>query len=151
MTLHQQIKEEMKAAMKARDAVRLRTLRGLVAAFTNELVAMKKKPDGEVSDAEALAVISREARKRRESIESFTKGKREDLAREEQAELEILQGYLPEMMGRDEILAFVTAKKDELNIAEPSKKGMLMGMVMKELTGRADGKLVKEVVDELLT
>jgi hypothetical protein len=150
MTLHHDIKDAMKDALKAKDAVKLRTLRGLMAAFTNELVAMKKKPDGEVSDAEALAVIAREARKRHESIESFEKGGRNDLAKEERAELEVLSSYLPDMMSKEEIRAFVAAKKDTLGITDPSKKGMLMGNVMKELTGRADGNLVKEIVDELL-
>ncbi|MCI0619518.1 GatB/YqeY domain-containing protein [Candidatus Wolfebacteria bacterium] len=150
MTLHQKIKDEIKTAMKAREGVKLRTLRGLVAAFTNELVAKKQKPDGELADAEALTVIHREARKRRESIESFEKGGRQDLVAGEQAELAVLTEYLPELMSKEEIRAFVTAKKNELGITDESKKGMLMGTVMKELTGRADGNLVKEIVDELL-
>lgn len=150
MPLHQQIKEEVKSAMKARDEVRLRTLRGLLSAFTNEAVANKQKPDEKLSDEQVLAVINREARKRRESIESFEKGGREDLAKSEYAELEILQTYLPELMSREEILTFVTQKKDELGITDASKKGVLMGTVMKELGGKADGGEVKKVVDELL-
>jgi uncharacterized protein YqeY len=150
MSLHQQIKTDMVLAMKAKDADRVRVLRSLMTACTNELVATKHKPDEELGDTGALAVIQREAKKRKDSIEQFTKGGRLELAEGEKAELTIIEDYLPEMMRRSEVEEIVRAKQSELGITDSSKKGMLMGAVMKELSGKADGGLVKEIVDGLL-
>ena len=120
-----------------------------VAAFTNELVAKNRKPQEILSDEEALAVITRMAKQRKDSIEQFRKGDREDLVKEEQDELQILETYLPKMMEKDEVEKIARAKKDELSITDPTKKGMLMSALMKELKGKADGMTVKEVVDSL--
>lgn len=150
MSLHKKIQDEIKEAMRAKDKIRLLTLRGLLAAFTNELVASKRKPAEELPDDEALGVISREAKKRKDSIEQFEKGGRKDLVEQESAELKILETYLPDMMDMDEIQKVVEAKKAELGIDDPAKKGLLMGAVMKELKGKADGGDVKKIVDSLL-
>ena len=147
--LHQNIKEEIKKAMKAKEQVRLDVLRGVLAAFTNELVAKKRKPDEILSDEDALAVINRLAKQRKDSIEQFKKGGREDLVKEEEVQLKILEAYLPEMMPREEIEKIAKAKKEELGITDPAKKGMLMSALMKELKGKADGAMVKELVDNL--
>ncbi|OGI69862.1 hypothetical protein A3A09_02330 [Candidatus Nomurabacteria bacterium RIFCSPLOWO2_01_FULL_42_20] len=147
--LHQNIKEEIKKAMKAKEQMRLDVLRGVLAAFTNELVAKKRKPDEMLSDEDALAVISRLAKQRKDSIEQFKKGGREDLVKEEEVQLKILEAYLPEMMPREEIEKIAKAKKEELGITDPAKKGMLMSALMKELKGKADGAMVKELVDNL--
>ena len=147
--LHQNIKEEIKKAMKAKEQMRLDVLRGVLAAFTNELVAKKRKPDEILSDEDALAVISRLAKQRKDSIEQFKKGGREDLVKEEEVQLKILEAYLPEMMPREEIEKIAKAKKEELGITDPAKKGMLMSALMKELKGKADGAMVKELVDNL--
>jgi len=136
--------------MKARDEVRLRTLRGLLSAFVNELVALKRKPDGELTDEEALAVIRRSVKQRKDSIEQFNKGGRADLADAELAELGILEMYLPKMMPREEVLKIAKAKMAELNVTDKSGAGKFMGVLMKELKGQADGDTVKSVVDELL-
>ena len=149
MALHKQIKNEIKEAMLKKERVRLEVLRGLQAAFTNELVATKRKPDEELSDDEALQVIGRLAKQRKDSIEQFSKGGREDLVKTEEEELKVLEGYLPEMMSKEEIEKIAKAKKEELGITDKSKAGMLMGALMKELKGKADGGDVKEVVDSL--
>ena len=146
--LHEQIQKGIKDAMLAKDAVRLEALRGMVAAFTNELVTKKRKPIEMLADEEALAVIARLSKQRKDSIEQFKRGNREDLVKSEEAELAILEAYLPKMMERGEIEKIARAKKEEFG-ADPSKKGMLMSVLMKELKGRADGALVKEVVDSL--
>jgi len=151
MSLHSQIKEEIKEAMKAKEATRLSVLRGLVTAFTNELVAQKRIPGEELSYEDALAVIKRSAKQRKDSIEQFTKGGRPELAQAEEAELKVLEGYLPKMMSKEEILKIAETKKEELSINDKSKMGMLVGAVMKELAGRADGSDVKDVVNELLS
>ena len=148
--LHENIKKEIREAMLAKETVRLGVLRDLLAKFVNELVAKGKKPQEMLNDEDALAVIKRAVRQRKDSIEQFTKGSRPDLAASEQAELVYLEKYLPETMSREEIRSIAEAKKTELGIVDRSKTGMFTGMLMKELKGRADGADVKAVVDELL-
>lgn len=153
MSLHQQIKEEIKEAMKAKDAVRLGVVRGLVTGFMNELVATKRTPQEELKDDEVLSVISRAVKQRKDSIEQFTKGGRPELAESEKAELAVLEAYLPAQMSRDDVMAIAKAKISELGIAPEAlsgKMGMLMGNLMKELKGKADGDTVKSVVGEIL-
>ena len=133
----------------AHDAVKLETYRGMSAAFTNELVAKGRKPNEMLSDDEAIAVITRMSKQRKDSIEQFTKGNREDLVKEEQAQLEILETYLPKLMEKGEVESVVKAKKEELGITDATGKGKLMSAIMKDLKGKADGALVKEVVDSL--
>lgn len=147
--LHEQIKGGIKEAMMAKDAVRLETLRAMVSAFMNELVAKGKKPQDMLSDEEALAVITRLSKQRKDSIEQFKKGNREDLVKVEEAQLVILEKYLPAMMDKAEVEKIAKAKKEELSITDATKKGMLMSALMKDLKGKADGTVVKEVVDSL--
>ena len=147
--LHEQIKNNIKEAMMAKDTVKLETYRSMSAAFTNELVAKNRKPSELLPDDEALAVISRLVKQRKDSIEQYTKGNRDDLVQEETAQLKILETYLPAMMERGEVEKFAKIKKDELGIVDATKKGMLMSILMKDLKGKADGTLVKEVVDAL--
>jgi uncharacterized protein YqeY len=149
MSLAQQIKDEMKEAMKAKDAVRLTVLRGLIAGFTNELVAQKRKPQEEIDDDSALNVIRRSVKQRKDSIEQFTQGGRSDLVAAEEAELAVLQSYIPAMMSRDDIRAAAQKKQQELGVTDKTKLGMLVGAVMKDLKGKADGADVKEVVESL--
>jgi uncharacterized protein YqeY len=151
MSLHEEIKNGIKDAMKARDTVRLNVYRGLVTAFTNELVATGKTPQDMLPDEQALAVITRTAKQRKDSIEQFTKGGRMDLADEDSAQLVILEAYLPTMMDKSEVETIAKAKQVELGITDPTKKGMLMSAIMKDLKGKADGTVVKEVVDQLFT
>jgi len=150
MSLQQTIKDQVKEAMLAKDQVRLGVIRGLVSGFTNELVATGKKPQDELGDEEVLNVIRRAVKQRKDSIEQFTAGGRPELAESEKAELVILEKYLPAMMPREEVLSIAKAKMQELGITDKSKAGMLMGNLMKELKGKADGDVVKSVVDELL-
>lgn len=150
MSIQNQIKEEIKEAMRSKDALRLETLRGLSSAFTNELVSLKRTPQSELSDEEALAVIKRAVKQRKDSIEQFIKGGRSDLADKEKSELVILEAYLPASMPREEVLRLALAKKEELGVVDKSKIGMFMGALMKELKGKADGDTVKSVVDEIL-
>src|SRR3989344_521460 len=110
MSLHQDMKSQATRAMKDRDTIRLNVLRGLLAAFTNEAVSQKRKPDEELSDEDALAVITRGVKQRKDSIEQFEKGSRNDLAEVEKNELSILETYLPVQMTEEEVLEFVRAK-----------------------------------------
>jgi uncharacterized protein YqeY len=135
--------------MLTKDAVRLSVVRGLVAAFTNELVAKGRKPTGELSDDEALAVIRRGVKQRKDSIEQFEKGGRKDLVDAEKSELAVLETYLPQMMSRDEIRKIAEVKKAELGLTDKAKLGQFVGFLMKELKGKADGADVKAVAEEL--
>ncbi len=146
--IHEQIKAEIIEAMKAKDAVRLSTIRGLLSAFTNELVAKKRKPQEILEDVDALEVIFRAVKQRKDSIDQFQKGGRADLAESEIAELAVLSAYLPEQMSEDEIRSAVEAKKTELGVTDKTMAGKLMGTLMKDLKGKADGDLVKKVIDE---
>ncbi len=147
--LQVEIKNSIKDAMLSKDAVRLDALRSVVAAFTNDLVARGRKPDEALSDEEVLAIITKLSKQRKDSIEQFTKGGRPELAEKEKQELDVLQKYLPEMMSKDEVLEIAKNKKAELGINELAQKGMLMSALMKDLKGKADGMIVKEVVDSL--
>src|SRR3989344_801918 len=147
--LHKKIREDMTNAMRAKDAGRLMVLRGLLTAFTNEAVTRGKKPDVELSDDEAILVIKKASKQRVDSILQFKKGNRMDLAEVEEKELSVLKEYLPEEMKSEDIEKIARAKKDELGISDKSKMGILMGAVMKETGGRADGGVVKEIVSKL--
>ncbi|MEK7076901.1 MAG: GatB/YqeY domain-containing protein, partial [Patescibacteria group bacterium] len=105
MTIHEQLKKELPEAMKARDAERLRAVRNLLAAFTNELVAKRMKPQEVLSDGLALAVIKRMANQRKDSIAQFREGGREDLVLSEENELAYLQKFLPKEASEEEIRA----------------------------------------------
>jgi len=149
MSLHVDIKNGIKDAMKAKDSVRLAVLRGLTAAFTNELVAKGKMPQDELSDDDALTVIRRTAKQRKDSIEQFKTNNRQDLVDSEEAELAVLQTFIPQMMSKEDIMKIAESKKAELGATDKAKIGMLMGAVQKELKGKADGGDIKEVVESL--
>lgn len=151
MSIQTSIRDELTEAMKAKTEPKLTVLRGLVSAFTNELVAKGRKPNEELSEEEALAVIQRAVKQRKDSIDQYTKGGREDLAAQEKTELKVLEAYLPEMMSRDEIEKVAQAKKEELGVSEKKDMGRLMGAVMGDLKGKADGGDVKAVVESLLS
>lgn len=148
-TLQQQIKNQIKEAMIAKDTVKLSVLRGLSSSITNELVDKGRTPSGELTDEETLAVIRRAVKQRRDSIEQFTTGGREDLASDEKAELVYLEIYLPQMMSYDDVKKIVEAKKIELDITDAKDKGKLMSEIMKDLKGKAEGMDVKNAVDSL--
>ena len=148
--LQQQIKSEIPTAMRAKDQLKLNTLRGLAAAFTNELVATKRKPDEELPDEDVLTVIRREVKKRKEAAEAFRGGGREELAEKEDKERVMLEAYLPALMSREEITTIAKTKMAEMGISSKADAGKFTGALMKELKGKADGSDVKAVVDEML-
>lgn len=149
MTLYENIKNQIKESMKKGDKVRLEVMRGLVTAFTNELVATGKTPQDMLTDEEAIKVITRASKQRKDSIEQFTKGNRMDLVEAEKAQLSIIEEFLPKLMSMDEVEKFVEAKYAGLDVKDPTKKGMFMSSLMKELKGKADGSMVKSTVDKV--
>ncbi len=145
-----QIREDLKGAMKERDMLKLNTLRGAVTAFTNQLVASGMKPTDELSDADAMTVLKRLAKQRKDSMEQYTAGGRPELAEKEAAELKVIEAYLPQTASPADIEKVARAKKEEMGITDASGAGKLTGAVMKEFAGSADGSDVKAVVAELL-
>ncbi len=139
----------MKPAMIAKDAVRLGVIRGLMAGFINELVAKNKSPQDALIDEETIAVVKKAVKQRKDSIDQFTKGGREDLAIDEKAELAILETFLPKMMGQDEIKKIAEVLKIKMAVTDKAKMGQFIGVVMKETKGQADGMDVKAVVESL--
>ncbi|MCB9809200.1 GatB/YqeY domain-containing protein [Candidatus Nomurabacteria bacterium] len=150
MSLQTQIKEDMKAAMKAKESQKLMALRGVLSSFTNKLVDLGKTPQDELGDDDAIAVIKTEVKRRKDSIQQYTEAGRPELAEDEQLELDVLSVYLPETMSRDAIREIAQKKKDEMGITDKSQMGQFMGALMQELGSTADGGDVKAVVDELL-
>lgn len=150
MTIHETIKQSIPEALRARDEVRLRTLRSLVTAMTNEVVAKKRKPNEFLTNDEAISVVKRAVNQRKDSIEQFVKASRNDLAEPEKAELVILESYLPSQMSREEIMIIAKTKMAELGISSKADAGKFTGTLMKDLKGKADGGDVKIVVDSLL-
>src|SRR6185503_12772179 len=125
MSLVQKIKTDMVTAMKARDAIRVQTLRGAMAAFTNELVAKNMKPTDEVTDELATAVMKRLVKQRKDSIDQFAKGGRQDLVDKETAEMNIIQTYLPQSASIEEIRPIAEKLKTEMNVTDAAGAGKL--------------------------
>ena len=151
MPIVEQIRTNLKEAMKAKESAKVQTLRSVLSAFTNELVAQKKTPQDTLAEDDAMAVIKRLAKQRKDAIQQFTDGGREDLAADEKVELAILEEYLPEMMSQEQIEPIAKAKLEELGVTDKSGMGRAIGAVMGELGGQADGNDVKEVIIKLLS
>ena len=149
MSLHKQIKDGIKDEMLKKDTLRLTVLRNISAVFTNEMLA-KKITTPEMSDDDAITIIRRLVKQRKDSIEQFTKGNRIDLVKNEEAEMKILEAFLPQMMNKEEIEKVVKAKVAEAGTIDKAKLGQFMGGIMKELKGKADGMLVKQILEELV-
>lgn len=150
MTLQETIKESIKDAMRAKDAVKLETLRGLSAAMSNESVTLGRTPADPLSDEEALAVIRRASKQRKDAISQFEAAGRPELAEDEKAQLSVIETFLPQMMSREDIKTVAAAKAAELGATSKEQAGALMKALMADLKGKADGGDVKAVVEEIL-
>ena len=144
-----ELKEAIKTAMKARETVKLNVLRGIFAMVTNDLVAKGRGPEGTLTEDEMLTLITRASKQRKDSIQQFEAGGRPELAVAEKEELAIIETLLPAQMSQDEIVAAAKAKAAELGAVDKTGANKLMGMLMKDLKGKADGTAVKAVVDNL--
>lgn len=148
--MQENIKAQIKAAMIAKEMDKLQVLRLISAAFTNELVTQGRPPTDPLSDDDCMKVIKKMAKQRKDSIDQFVSGGREDLAESEKAELAVIEAMLPAQMSEEEIESKIKAKL----AAEPidaSKKGQFVGVMMRELGSTADGALVKSVIDRLVS
>ncbi len=133
--------------MRGGDKVRRSVIRLVLAAVKNAEIARQAA----LEDSDILGVIAKEARQRQESIDAFRKGNRPDLVAQEEAEMAILQEYLPQQMTRDEIIAEARRVIEELGAQGPRDKGKVMPKLVAQLKGRADGREINAVVTELLT
>ncbi len=149
MTLKERISEDLKTAMKAGDKLRLETLRTLRAALMEREIE-KRGGGGPMSPDDELGVLTSAAKRRRESIDSFRLGGRQDLVDQETRELEIIQEYLPRQLSRDDVEKAVAAIAAAAGASAASDFGRLMPLVMKELKGKADGKMIQETVKKTL-
>jgi uncharacterized protein YqeY len=148
--LHQQIEAELKSALKSGEKEKTGILRFLIAAIKNHQIEIKAKGEEYLKDEDVIAVIRRQVKQRKDSIAEYEKGGRPELADKEKAELDILENYLPAQAGEDKIREVVKSKMQELNIADKSGFGKLMGAAMAEIRGQADGDAVKKVVEKEL-
>jgi len=137
--------------MKARETVKLNVLRGIFAMVTNDLVAKGRGPEGTLTEDEMLTLITRASKQRKDSIQQFEAGGRPELAVAEKEELAIIETLLPAQMSQDEIVAAAKAKAAEMGVMDKSGANKLMGMLMKDLKGKADGTAVKAVVDSMFS
>lgn len=146
MSLTEQLQADMKTAMRDGDAHRRDTLRMAIAAVQN--AAKDKRAD--LTDDEALAVLTKQVKSRRESIKAYSDAGRDDLAAKEQSEIDVLQPYLPEQLSEDEIRALVEEAIASTGASSPNDMGRVMGALMPSTKGRADGKLVSRLVNQAL-
>jgi len=144
--IKQKLNDDLKKAIKDRDKLKCSTIRLLTAAIHNAEIA-KRTP---LEEADLLGIIAKEVRQHKESIEAFKQGDRQDLVAKEEAELAILQEYLPEQISREEIVAAALKVIDEVGAQGMQDKGKVMSQLMPRLKGKADGKEINSVVTELL-
>jgi uncharacterized protein YqeY len=145
--LKQKLADDLKQALKADDRLRRSVIRLVIAAIKNAEIARQTALD----DGDILAIIAKEARQRHESIEAFKEGNRQDLVAQEEAELAVLNEYLPQQLTRDEIIQAARRIIDEVGAQGPRDKGKVMPKLIAELKGKADGREINAVVTELLS
>ena len=146
MSLKEQLANDLKDAIRQNDEARKIAIRLTLAAIKNAEVDKGTA----LSDADVLGLLGKEVKQRRESIREFEKGGRQDLVAKEQAELTVLQAYLPPQMSRDEIVQAAREVIAEVDASGPGDKGKVMSVLIKRLAGRAEGREINEVVTEIL-
>jgi len=145
--LKAQLVDDLKSALRSGDKLRTSVIRLLTALIKNREVEKR----GPLTDAELMQALSASCKQRQEAIEQFRQGHRQDLVDKEAAELLILQAYLPTALGPEELQALVQEAIRESQAASPREMGKVMALLMPKVTGRADGKVVSELVREMLT
>jgi uncharacterized protein YqeY len=150
VNLSERVDSELKTAMREKNAIKLGVLRMLKAALTNATIE-KGGADSKLNDAEAAQVIRKQVKQRQDSIESFEKGQRAELAAKEKEELSILQSYLPQGMGADEISKVVRETIAELGATSKAQMGAVMKALQAKVAGRADGKTLSAEVQKQLS
>lgn len=150
MALKEQILADLIIAMKAKDKERLQVLRSLKAKMQEKEISERKDGEATLTEDQAVAVLMKAAKQRKESITQFEEGDRMDLADKEKAELIIIEEYLPKMMSEAEVRDVVVKKISDMGASGPQDMGKVMGPIMGALKGKADGGLVSSIVKEEL-
>lgn len=150
MNIHQQVESDLRVALKSGDKEKAGILRFLIAALKNHQIEIKAKGEDFLADEETVAVVRRQIKQRKDSISEYQKGGRTDLVENEEKDLAILQNYAPDQMDEGKLREIVKAKMAELGVSDKSGFGKLMGAVMKETKGQAEGDIVKKIVEEEL-
>lgn len=148
--LNDRIAADLKDAMRARDDVRRRTLRSVRSALMKKEIDEREGGEGTLTEEQELAVLQKEAKQRRESIEQFESAGREDLAEKEREELAVIEDYLPSQLSEDELRDKIEAIIEDVGAESMADMGAVMGRAMGALRGRADGNAVRKIVEELL-
>jgi uncharacterized protein YqeY len=146
MSIQPKLLEDMKAAMKSGNKLRLETIRGLRSQLKNSEIEKGR----ELTDEEEINVLLTAAKRRRESIEQFKKGNRPDRAAEEEQELRVIQEYLPRQMSEEEITTLVEQIIKDVGASSSGDMGKVMGKLMPQVKGKADGKTVQKIVQQKL-
>ncbi|TYZ23419.1 GatB/YqeY domain-containing protein [Selenomonas ruminis] len=146
MSLKEQLTNDMKEAMKNHDKDRLAVIRMVRGAIRQQEIDGQK----ELGDEDVIAVLSKEVKMRKDSMEEFKKGGREDLVEKTQAEIDVLMPYLPAQLSEEEVREIVKAAVEQTGAATPKDMGKVMGALMPKVKGRADGKLVNTIVRSFL-
>jgi uncharacterized protein YqeY len=146
MSLQQRIESAMRDAMRARDARRTQTLRMAMAAAQNKRIELRR----DLTDADMLDVVGKQIKQRRESIEMFRRGGREEKAADEEAEAAILAEFLPEQLSEEEVEALVRRAIADSGASSPAEMGRVMGLLVPQTKGRVDGRALSETVRRLL-
>ncbi len=149
MTIFEQVNEDIKAAMKAKEKDKLDALRGVKSALL--LAATEKGGGGNVDDATALKIIQKLVKQRKDSATIFREQNRADLAEPEELQAEIIEAYLPKQMGEAEVKAEVAAAVEQLGASGMKDMGKVMGMLNKKLAGKVDGKMLADAVKAALS
>lgn len=150
MSLKEQIAEDIKTAMKAKDKIRLQTVRGIKKAILEKEVELRPQGKDSLTPEQEIELLSQQAKQRRDSIEQFKNGGREDLAETESKELSIIETYLPAQLSEQEVEAIVDQIIASSGATSLKELGKVMGPAMKQLKGKADGKKIQELVKSKL-
>ena len=149
--LKEQLQSDLKTAMKARDKVRLRTIRSLRAAIMAKEIDLRSGGEGEIPEEDALAVLQKQAKQRRDAIEQFEAAGRDDLKQIEVEELVVIESYLPKQLGEAAIRTVVEGIVQQTGADGMKDMGKVMGAAMGKMKGKADGKIVQQVVQSILS
>ncbi|MCS7075795.1 MAG: GatB/YqeY domain-containing protein [Bacteroidia bacterium] len=148
MSLKEKVEQDIKAAMKARDTVRLETLRSIKAAIL--LAETEKGAPETLTEEKEIALLTKEVKKRREAAEQFRNGNRPELAEKEETEAKIIEEYLPKPLTEEELVEVLKAIISEVNATSSKDFGKVMGVATRRLQGKADNKIISEKVKHLL-
>jgi uncharacterized protein YqeY len=151
MSLKAKLLDDLKAAMKAKESDKTRVLRSIKAKILEKEISERKEGQSTLSDEQIVDVLMKAAKQRKESIDQFKEGGRDDLVEKEEMELALIEKYLPEMMSEDEIRVAVKNQIEEMNATSMADMGKVMGALMGKLKGKAEGALISKIVKEELS